>query len=491
MKKLSLTGRLTAVVVGSQFLLAIGLVLVGMLYLREELLSGLDLNLQGRAHRVAALAYYAPKSQTKLLFDADESPASSDPAHPDMYQITSERLGFENHTQNFNSALPQKLASRRTKNFKWNGVPYRAVVLRNLAIRDPQPEIVGMPDATLTVIYAAPTLAIDREVAEVGFGVASASIFILALTGFLASWALRRGLSPLRDLASRAGSISVSNWEFRPSPEALDAPELAPLTQAIQTVLARLEKSFTQQRGFLADAAHELKTSVAIVKSTFQSLLQSPRSPQEYREGLQQLLEDVERLEDLLNRMLRLARAEQWAAEGLQGQFDNTDITSTCEMAIARIKSLAASRDVKVELMANGTAELPADPADLELVWVNLLENAIQHSPAGSAVRMRLEVETVSACVSVEDSGSGIAPDQLPYIFERFRRGDPSRARATGGFGLGLAIAKAIVDAYRGNITASSVLGQGTRISVQLPLVRDAKPNANREPVSVTEDSLA
>ena len=181
---------------------------------------------------------------------------------------------------------------------------------------------------------------------------------------------------------------------------------------------------------FLADAAHELKTSVAIVKSTFQSLLQSPRSPQEYREGLQQLLEDVERLEDLLNRMLRLARAEQWAAEGLQRQFDNTDITSTCEMAIARIKSLAASRDVKVELVANGTAELPADAADLELVWVNLLENAIQHSPAGSTVRMCLEVETVSACVSVEDSGSGIAPDELPYIFERFRRGDPSRARS-------------------------------------------------------------
>ena len=115
--------------------------------------------------------------------------------------------------------------------------------------------------------------------------------------------------------------------------------------------------------------------------------------------------------------------------------------------------------------------KLQADPEDLEVIWVNLLENAVQYSVAGSKVVIQVGRESSgAACVSVQDSGPGIPEEQLPHVFQRFYRGDPSRSRSTGGFGLGLAICKAIVTAYGGQIGAISGEGQGTEIRVQLPI---------------------
>lgn len=474
MKRLSLTGRLIAVVVGAQLLLAAGLVLVGITFARRQLLAAFDMGLQGKARAIAALLYYPPEGKPGLLFDDDEAPPSFDASHPDIFQVKSAAPLFEAHSKNFTSAFLQAEPAREDYwNFTWKGVPYRGMLLRNVAIRD---EDTGDTDTdvAVSVFYAAPTLDIARRADEVGMMVGGASLLLLVLTGLLAAWAVRRGLWPLRELAAEASAISVRNWNFRPSRAALDAPELAPLAQALETVLSKLELAFVQQREFLADAAHELKTSVAILKSTFQSLLQKPRSPHEYRAGLLDLLGDVDRLEELLNRMLRLARAEQQAADGGQPSLETADLASTCEMAVARIKNLAVARGVEVQLAGEGGGEVHADPDDLELVWVNLLENAIQHSPPGSLVRLQLERTADNVSVSVHDTGAGIAPEDLPYIFERFRRGDRSRSRETGGFGLGLAIAKAIVEAYGGTIHAASTLHEGTHVWVRLPLAHQS-----------------
>ena len=294
----------------------------------------------------------------------------------------------------------------------------------------------------------------------------------MTLASGVAAWGVRRRLAPLRDLAQSASSISASNWSFRPPPEALTVSELAPLTEAIEAVLGRLHDAFRQQRDFTSDAAHELKTSVAIVKSSLQSLLQRPRPVEEYRAGLEGLLEDCGRLEDLLARMLRLARIEQVAENGGARSFATTELTSTCEAAISRMQVLARQRNIALELVNRAAVHLHADPEDLELIWVNLLENAVQYSPEGSKVTVRIDPDAGAGVrVSVEDSGPGIPPEELPYIFERFRRGDPSRARATGGFGLGLAICKALVTALGGRIEAANRPGTGTRVCVQLPAV--------------------
>ena len=140
---------------------------------------------------------------------------------------------------------------------------------------------------------------------------------------------------------------------------------------------------------------------------------------------------------------------------------------------MSRIQALAEARNIQIELIAPQEVHLQADPEDLEVIWVNLLENAVQYSPPGSKVAIHVESNGGgTACVSVQDSGSGIPEEQLPHVFQRFYRGDPSRSRATGGFGLGLAICEAMVTAYGGQIQAANRDGQGTEMRVQLPIKR-------------------
>jgi signal transduction histidine kinase len=277
-------------------------------------------------------------------------------------------------------------------------------------------------------------------------------------------------LRPLSELADSARTISASNWELNPPEEARDTLELEPLTQAMTSMLDGLHRAFTQQREFLANAAHELKTPVAILKSTLQSLLQRPRTSEEYRAGLEEALDDMARLEKLLHSMLRLARAEQWAAGNLRRDLAPVDVAMTCQLAIERMRAVAQQRGVNIDFTANGAMSLPADPDDLELVWSNLLENAIRFSPGGETVQISVRTNNGYGSVEVADKGPGIPPSELPSIFERFHRGDSSRTRDSGGYGLGLAISKALIEAYGGTIEPQSRMGEGTRMIVSLPV---------------------
>src|ERR1041385_1359840 len=149
MKRFSLTGRLTAVVVGAQLMLAIGLVLVGITFARRQLLAAFDMSLQGKARAIAALIYYPPDGEPGLLFDNDEAPPSFDASHPDIYEVKSAAPTFEAHSKNFDSAfLKAELAGQDYWNFTWKGVPYRGLILRNIAIRD---EETGPTDTDVAV----------------------------------------------------------------------------------------------------------------------------------------------------------------------------------------------------------------------------------------------------------------------------------------------------------------------------------------------------
>jgi signal transduction histidine kinase len=330
---------------------------------------------------------------------------------------------------------------------------------------------------TLTVTYASPTVELHSQVRTAGISIALASLLLLALTVWLALWRIRRALVPLHQMATQASQVTPQNWEFHSPQEADLMVELRPLSQAMQTMLARLRQSFLQQKEFLGNAAHELKTPVTILKSTLQSLVQRRRSPDEYEEGIRQALDDMERLEKLLRWMLRLARAEQRSDGNLRPDLAAINVSATCAEAIDAIRSLAQEKSISIDFQGETSVICRADPEDLELVWVNLLENAIRYSPPGSRVHMMVGRNgSARAKVLVEDEGPGISKEELPHIFERFRRGDASRARETGGFGLGLAIAKAFVEAYGGVISAQSEAGRGTRMTVELPLYSPTEP---------------
>jgi signal transduction histidine kinase len=481
LKRISLTKRLIVAVVMSQLLLAVALVIVASFYCFHHLQSAFDVNLEGHALSVAALVYYPDDGRPGLLFDATKIPPAHHIIHKDIYFVRSNRGNVLAHAGEDDPRLFNGLpAEGRYWDFDQAGERYRAIILRDLPILDKERNV-SYPLPRLTVMYAAPTMDISQRIGGLAGWIAFASILLVTPSLMLSVWSIRHTLVPLNNLAHEAQLISVDNWQFRPSDEAKAARELQPLIDAIETVLAGLQRAFKRQREFLGDAAHELKTSFTILKTSWQSLLNQPRTAEEYRVGLTQMSEDGDRLEQLLNRMLMLARTEQWAADGIHRDLDIIDLVATCEMAIARIKKLADERNIKIELVGPESVLMRADPADIELLWLNFLENAVKASSAGSRVEVILTHEGNRATVQVSDEGCGIPVEELPHIFERFRRGDPSRSRTTGGFGLGLAIANSIVEAYKGTIHAESKLGEGTQIWVRLP-VENASPTADENP---------
>jgi signal transduction histidine kinase len=473
-KRLSLTWRIILGVVVCQLLLTAGLVAVAVRTARREMYAAFGAGLHGRAMSALALVRYTESEPHALYFDAARLPPSGRSAQRDLYEVRNADGSLLARSANWegpSSAQSIELTVRGQTylDFRDGGTPYRAIVLRDAVILDEE-EGIPPPLPKVTIVYAAPVVEIEHRLTELGLTIAGASAGLLVLASLLAAWSVRKGLLPLRELAAQAENVSVRNWAFQAPPAANETSELAPLTRAIESVLARLHDAFRQQRDFTSNAAHELKTSVAIVKSTLQVLLQRPRPEQEYRAGLEKLLEDCARLEDLLQRMLRLARIEQWVETDDGRERAVTELVSTCETAVARIGAVAAGRGVTIDVQSAAPIPIRADPEDLESIWVNLLENAVQYSPTGSRVQMQIENGVGRAArISVLDSGPGIPPEQLPHIFERFHRGDPSRARETGGFGLGLAIAKAITEAYGGTIAASNRAEGGARFVVELP----------------------
>ena len=466
----SIKARLITIVVLSQTLLAAGLLFTGIFYTHQRLLSTLDAGMQGRAMSVAALVRYTEDASGNVYFDETLMPSSVDPAHPDLFAVWTERSGILAHSANWPAGLELPPTGPDHWKFKFNHVHYRGLRVSRVPVLDREEGKTFRPQS-LTIVYASPMIQLDDQVRQAGISIALSSLLLLGATVLLALWGIRRGLLPLQELAAEAALVSTHHWELHLPNDAQQIKELRPLTQSMTTMLARLQHSFDQQREFLGNAAHELKTPVAVLKSTLQSLLQKPRASEEYREGLEHSLEDLERLEQLLQWMLRLARAEQWAHGALRRDLQVIDITATCEEAVERIRHLAKSRNATVHLSKNGPVPFRADPEDLQLVWINLLENAVRYSPEGGSVEVAVVRENSGpARIIFEDHGAGILAADLPHVFERFYRGDPSRTRATGGFGLGLAIAKALVEAYGGTITADSTPGKGTRMTVELPV---------------------
>jgi heavy metal sensor kinase len=471
MRRNSIQERLIATVVLSQFLLAAGLLSAGIFYTERRLLGALDAGIQSRAMSVAALVRYAEDSSGNVYFDESLLPQSLDRSHPDLFAVWADRTGLVVKSSNWPPGLAVSPSQSHNRwKFRSGDIPYRALRLIQVPVLDREEGKAFHPQ-TLTILYAAPLVHLHEEVREAGIFIVLASLLFLAIAVVLALWGIRRGLWPLQHLAGQAALISANNWEFLLPDDAQQTEELRPLTESMAQMLARLRGSFVQQREFLGNAAHELKTPVAVLKSTLQSLLQRPRSADEYRAGLEHSLEDLQRLEQLLQGMLRLARAEQWAQGTLRRELETVDLGASCQAAVERIRPLAEDRNIKIHLSTNGAAQVHADSEDLQLVWSNLLDNAVRHSPEDGCVEVEVSrIRGSAARVAFADRGPGIPAEDLPHVFDRFYRGDPSRTRATGGFGLGLAIAKALVEAYGGSIMAESSPGQGTRMTVQLPV---------------------
>jgi two-component system OmpR family sensor kinase len=294
----------------------------------------------------------------------------------------------------------------------------------------------------------------------------------LVVGGGLGLRATREALRPLDRVIQAARAIESGKLDERLRPTKRD--EIGELGIAFDTMLDRLAGMVASQRQFVADAAHELRTPLTALGGMVEMLQMGADrgDPSTVRRMLNTMSREIDRLGRLVADLLTLSRLD--AEQPLHPA--PVELGALLRDVAAQTELIATGQEIEVE--ADRSVTVVADPDRMKQVLLNLTANAVRFTPAGGTIALRLRTSGARAIMEVADTGSGIAPDLLPKVMDRFVRGDASRARATGGSGLGLAIASAIVEAHHGTIEIASTLGQGTTITIGLPLPPAPKPAA-------------
>lgn len=285
----------------------------------------------------------------------------------------------------------------------------------------------------------------------------------LALAAFAGMWFVQRALAPIDHITRTAQRISAQDLSQRLS---LNIPndEVGRLAGTFDAMLARLDDAFRCEREFTANAAHELRTPLTVMRGEIDVVLQRPRERAEYERVLRELGTDVEQLSRMAEGLLMLARAD---AQQIAMTYEELNAAQLLQAVADELRPLAEAQRIRLDVRADAALQFWGDEQKMLRILMNLVDNALAFSPPETCVllsAMRSD-DAVSLCVS--DQGPGIDAEALPYIFERFYRGANGRA---GGAGLGLAIARAFVQAQGGTISGASALGKGTTFIVELPI---------------------
>ena len=291
-----------------------------------------------------------------------------------------------------------------------------------------------------------------------------AGFVVLAGSGFatvLAITVTRRGLRPLGEMQRALERVRPAHLSERIDPERWPT-ELRPLAASFDDMLGRLEDSFTRLSQFSADLAHELRTPIGNMLGEAQVALTRERRPQEYRTVIESTAAECERLSAIIDNLLFLARAESAEQQVNRSTFAG-------HYALEKIASFyeVSAEDRHITIRCDGETEVFADPLLFNRAIGNLVENALRFTPEGGEIQISLRAVDNASEIVVRDSGSGIAPEHLPRVFDRFYRGDPSRSSA--GTGLGLALVKSIVDLHHGSVSIESTPGRGAAVTLTFP----------------------
>jgi two-component system OmpR family sensor kinase len=295
---------------------------------------------------------------------------------------------------------------------------------------------------------------------ELTLVVALASIVLSGLLGWLlARWVL----SPIEEIAVTARQIGEHNLAAR-IPDLGRGDELSALTASLNAMLDRLADTLAAQRQFLSDASHEIRTPLTILKGHLEVTLRRPRQAEEYRECLETLGAEVVHLEGLVHDLLWIARSE---AAGITLDLADVEIDPWLAEVVGRHAKAVEERGGRLVLELHSAAHRTIDPDRLRQVVDNLLSNAIRFTPVGGELRVT-SGDAGALTIAVEDEGPGVAPAERQAIFQRFYRVDDARNRASGGAGLGLAIARDIAHAHGGDLWVEEAPGGGARFVLRL-----------------------
>jgi heavy metal sensor kinase len=286
----------------------------------------------------------------------------------------------------------------------------------------------------------------------------------------------RRALYPIDRLASEARRITAERLHERlsvPNPH----DEIGRLAAVINETFARLESSFDQLRRFTADASHELRTPLAVIRGIGESGLGETRTPAEYKEAMGSMLEEVDRLTNLVDTLLRLSYGDAGTVRLSREPFDLGQLTRDI---VSSLGILAEERNQRLKLDVADGVIVTADRLVLREAITNVVDNAVKYGPRASAIDIRVHADRNQALLTVADEGPGIAPEHRERIFDRFFRVDEGRSRDEGGTGLGLAIAKWAVEVNGGQITVDTG-DRGSIFRIALPITAAAgtEPHAH------------
>jgi len=302
---------------------------------------------------------------------------------------------------------------------------------------------------------------------------------VLAALAALAWWVVHLGLRPLQQMGETAGAIAAGDLSQRVEP-ADDYTEVGRLGLALNSMLGQIEQAFAERtasearlRRFVADASHELRTPLTSIRGYAELFRRGANTrPDDLAKAMQRIEEAAARMGVLVEDLLLLARLDQ----GRPLEYESVDLARVAGAAVDDLRVTSPDRPVNFE--SDGSVIVNGDEHRLRQVLANLLENARTHTPAGTPVEVWVGVDGDDAVIEVRDQGPGMTEEDAARAFERFWRADPSRDRASGGAGLGLAIVSAITQAHGGRAEVTTAPGEGATFRIRLPHERELSPAA-------------
>ncbi len=283
---------------------------------------------------------------------------------------------------------------------------------------------------------------------------------------FAADWLIKRTLAPVEAVRQHAQSISVRKLHER-LPVVNPNDEIGQLSLTLNHLLNRLEGSFEEMKNFTADASHELRTPLAAIRALGESTLcRTDLSNDELRESLRDILEETQRLTGLTERLLTMARLDARTADARASE--TFDLSSETRRVVEHLEVLASEKNQRIEVDLPPSLHVRGDATLVLQALTNLVDNAIKYTPENGSIRIHGATDGDSARISVTDTGPGIATEHQSLIFGRFYRVDSDRGRGSGGYGVGLAIAKKALELSEGTMELQSTPGLGSRFTMKL-----------------------
>ena len=419
---------------------------VAYLILYYNLYNNLDNSLQNRANSLSGATLVVPRSNELLMsFDANGN--------------VTQQIGGVTVEPSKLTGLIKKAAAGQITYLTATSTENQQVRLYAIALFNPfngQPVVIVVGQLTTEITDVLHTFV---------YVIVIAMVAIIILAGLGGLFLAERALKPVQQITKTARNIEGSDLSQRIDVKTDD--ELGRLASTLNEMIGRLEESFNRQRQFTADASHELRTPLAIMQAEATLALSKERTPDDYRKSLETISQESDYMSSVIGKLLFLARSdagkEQLNFEGVELKELITGLSANIE-ALAQDKGIKFAVDAKEELTVNG------DKVKLRQLFINILENAVRYTPPDGNIAISLVKQESNAVVSISDTGIGIPAEHLPHIFERFYRVDKARARADGGVGLGLAIAKIIAESHKGTIAVTSEVGKGTTFTISLPL---------------------